>query len=201
MSAATRSATAYSAARGQRPRPADAYRDDRRSLQLHLDYGIVPARQAAGLLARRPPRPRGEPYGFENHGREIVSMKKMLALSLALAAAVSVVGLPDPAAAERPGRRGARRRDGRPYRFGRHPWKRRRSAGGRGDRRRLGRDDRRGGDATPALRRPALRRPMRALGLRLQRQPRLRRVLLSSQPAPGGCAIIAESGVDAGRMS
>src|SRR5271166_3530161 len=96
MSAATRSATAYSAARGQRPRPADAYRDGRRSLQLHLDYGIVPARQAAGLLARRWPRPRGDPYSFENHGREIVSMKKMLALSAALAAAVSVAACQTP---------------------------------------------------------------------------------------------------------
>ena len=77
-------------------------------------------------------------------------------------------------------------RDGRACRLRGHARKRRRRAGRRGDRRGLGRHDRRGGDPAPALRRPglrrpALRRPMRALGLRLQRQPHLRGVLLSEE--------------------
>ena len=99
-------------------------------------------------------------------------MKKMLALSLALAAAVSVSACQTPqqqnalvggalgaGAGALVGSAVIRRQ-------------RRRRAGGRGDRRGVGRADRRRRDAD-------LSGPVRALGLRLQRQPRLRGVLLS----------------------
>ena len=71
------------------------------------------------------------------------------------------LGLPDPAAAQRPRRRGARRGRGRAGRLRSLRRQRRRRVRGRGDRRGLGGDDRRRVDAAafPAVRRPGLRRP------------------------------------------
>jgi hypothetical protein len=61
-------------------------------LQLHPDYGIVPPKQALEpARAGAPSRFSGAKlYSLGKDGRELNSMKTMWALSLALAAAVSV---------------------------------------------------------------------------------------------------------------
>ena len=74
-------------------------------------------------------------------------MKRILALSLALARRSLRFGLRNAPAAERAGRRRARRGHGRSHRFGGVRRQRRRRSGGRRDRRRLRRADRLGCDA------------------------------------------------------
>ena len=146
-----------------------------RSLLLHPDYGIVRPRQAAGLRALAPRRvSRGRMVSvLDRTDGSSNSMRTMLALSLALAAAVSVSACQTPQQQNALVGGATRRRHRRSDRLSGLRRQRGRRARGRSDWRWHGRDDRRGGDA-------AAPGALRAMGLRLQRQPRLRRVLLSA---------------------
>ena len=161
------------------------------SLQLHLVCGNVrPRTGGAGPFARLPPRQRGDPFARgeplqpKNDGREIVSMKKMLALSLALAAAVSVSACQTPqqqnALAGGALGGGAGALVGSAVTHGSAGGALAGAAIGAGSGAMIGAASTPPPRPTPAAY-GAPPRPMRALGLRLQRQPHLRGVLLSAQ--------------------
>ncbi len=101
-------------------------------------------------------------------------MKKMIAVALALACAISVSACQDAAADGHPRRRRDWRRHGRVDRIRGFGRQRRRGHRGRRDRRRRGRADRKRGDASAT--------PLRAMGFRPKRQPRLRGLLPMTRP-------------------